>query len=199
VGASHVSREHVILTGPGGMLTIAGGKLTTYRAMAEELVNHAVASLHALDGRPKPARPPTAEEPLPGGEVRDLEPLGSPGLELGLPIATVDHLVRLFGSECAALFNLVRERRELARPLGIATPAIEAEVVHVTRRELACRVEDVLVRRLHLFYETPDQGAGAARRTAELMAEELGWDAVRVNEETERYNTMLRQASGRRD
>jgi len=72
-------------------------------------------------------------------------------------------------------------------------------VVHVTRRELACRVEDVLVRRLHLFYETPDQGAGAARRTAELMAEELGWDAVRVNEETERYNTMLRQASGRRD
>jgi len=199
VGASHVSREHVILTGPGGMLTIAGGKLTTYRAMAEELVNHAVASLHALDGRPRPARPPTAEEPLPGGEVRDLEPLGSPGLELGLPIATVDHLVRLFGSECAALFNLVRERRELARPLGIATPAIEAEVVHVTRRELACRVEDVLVRRLHLFYETPDQGAGAARRTAELMAEELGWDAVRVNEETERYNTMLRQASGRRD
>ena len=199
VGASQVSREHLILTGPGGMLTIAGGKLTTYRSMAEQLVNHAVAALHNMDGRPKAPAAPTGEEPLPGGEVHDLEPLGSPGLELGLPIATVDHLVRLFGSECAAVFNLVREQRELARPLGPKTPAIEAEVVHVTRRELACRVEDVLVRRLHLYYETPDHGLSVAHRTAELMGAELGWDAARVSEEAERYEAMLTRESGRRD
>lgn len=198
VGASHISREHLIVTGPGGMLTIAGGKLTTYRLMAEQLVDHAVTALHQLDGRPKPPAAATAEEALPGGEVRDLEPMGSPGLELGLPIATVERAVRLFGSECAALFNLVRERRELANPLGSRTAAIEAEVVHVTRRELACRVEDVLVRRLHLFYEMPDQGAGAARRTAELMGRELDWDDARVSEETGRYLMMLQHASGRR-
>ena len=107
LGASQISREHVILTGPGGMLTIAGGKLTTYRAMAAQLVQHAVSALHALDGRARPPAPPTDEEPLPGGEVRDLEPLGSAGLELGLGIETVDHIVRLFGTECAAVFNLV--------------------------------------------------------------------------------------------
>lgn len=194
VGASQISREHLILTGPGGMLTIAGGKLTTYRVMAEQLVNHAAAALHALDGRPKPPAPPTGSEPLPGGEVRDLEPMGSPGLELGLSIATVDHVVRLFGSECAAVFNLVREHRELARPLDANSPAIEAEVVHVTRRELARRVEDVLVRRLHLYYETPDHGAAAARRTAELMGSELGWDAARVSEEIDRYGMTLNQS-----
>jgi glycerol-3-phosphate dehydrogenase len=194
-GASQVSREHLILTGPGGMLTIAGGKLTTYRAMAEQLVNHAVAALHALDGRPRPPAPPTDEEPLPGGEVHDLEPLGSPGLELGLSIATVDHLVRLYGSECAAVFNLVREQRELARPLDGKSPAIEAEVIHVTRRELARRVEDVLVRRLHLFYETPDHGMTAARRTAELMGAELGWDEARMGDEVERYRGMLKPAA----
>jgi glycerol-3-phosphate dehydrogenase len=197
-GASQVSREHLIITGPGGMLTIAGGKLTTYRSMAEQLVNHVATALHALDGRPRPPAPPTADEPLPGGEVHDLEPLGSPGLELGLPIATVDHLVRLYGSECAAVFNLVREQRDLARPLDGRAPVIEAEVVHVTRRELARRVEDVLVRRLHLFYETPDQGTAAARRTAELMGAELGWDAVQIGEEVERYGRLVKHAGGSR-
>ncbi len=191
VGASQISREHVILTGSGGMLTIAGGKLTTYRLMAEQLVNHAVAALHALDGRPKPPAPPTADEPLPGGEVRDLAPLGQPGLELGLSFETVDHIVGLFGSEAAAIYNLVRERRELMTPLAAGYPAIEAEVVHVARRELAQRVEDVLMRRLHLYYETDDRGLSAARRTAELMGMELGWDEAKVAEELQRYADEL--------
>jgi glycerol-3-phosphate dehydrogenase len=181
------------------MLTIAGGKLTTYRSMSAQLVDHAVAALHALDGRAKPPAAATDTEPLPGGEVHDLEPLGSAGLELGLPIDTVDHIVQLFGAECAAVFNLVQEDRALARPLSAGYPAIEAEVVHVTRRELARRVEDVLVRRLHLYYETRDHGASAARRTAELMGLELGWEPARIMEETARYATLASTTGVRRD
>jgi glycerol-3-phosphate dehydrogenase len=75
-------------------------------------------------------------------------------------------------------------------------PAIEAEVVHAVRRELAQTVEDVLVRRCHLFYEHSDHGALAARRVAELMGEELGWDPPRVAEEAERYRTFVTTASG---
>ncbi len=191
MGASAVPREHVILTGPGGVLTIAGGKLTTYRLMAAELVDLVTAALHQLDGRARPGRPATGTEPLPGGEVSDLEPLGQPGLELGLPAATVDHLVRTFGTECAAVFNLVRERRELAQPLSPHHPAIEAEVVHSARRELARLVEDVLVRRLHLYYETPDHGLSAAHRTAELLGAELGWSPDRVEKESLRYHRMV--------
>ena len=71
--------------------------------------------LHRIQNRPRAPRPPTDTEPLPGGEVSDLEPLADAGLELGLPRETVDHLVRLFGSECAAIYNLVREDRTLAR------------------------------------------------------------------------------------
>ncbi len=190
MGASQVPREHLILTGSGGMLTIVGGKLTTYRVMGAEMVDRVTAALHRLDGRPRPPRPPTDLEPLPGGEVPDLEPLGQPGLELGLPIPTVDHLVRTFGTECAAIFNLVRERRDLARPLSADHPAIEAEVIHTARRELARLVEDVLVRRIHLYYETPDRGAQAAPRTARLLGDELGWNEERVEKETRRYQVM---------
>ena len=84
----------------------------------------------------------------------------------------------------------MRERRELGAPLAPDHPAIEAEVVQVARRELARLVEDVLVRRLHLFYETADRGAGAAGRTAVLLGEELGWSAERVEKERLRYHAM---------
>jgi glycerol-3-phosphate dehydrogenase len=191
LGASRIPREHLILQGRGGMLTIAGGKLTTFRSMAAELVDRVEATLHELDGRPRVPRPPTADEPLPGGEVQDLEPLGRAGLELGLFIETVDHIVRTYGTECSAVFNLVRERRELAAPLLAGYPAIEAEVIHVARRELAQRVDDVLVRRIHPYYEGPDHGLGAARRTAELLAEELGWEPARLEEEVERYRNLV--------
>jgi glycerol-3-phosphate dehydrogenase len=191
--ASQIPREHLIQQGPAGMLSIAGGKLTTYRVMAAELVDRVVAILHDLDGRPRVPRPPTDEEPLPGGEARDLEPLGRAGLELGLFIGTVDHILRTYGTECSAVFNLVRERRELARPLQPGHPAIEAEVIHVVRRELAQRVDDVLIRRVHLFYETEDHGLAAARRTAKLMGEELGWDPETVRREAERYRDLVQR------
>ena len=187
MGESQVSREHVIATGPGGMITIAGGKLTTFRSMAAHCVDQVTAALHALDGRARAPHAATDTEPLPGGEVHDLEPLGQPGLEVGLPIPTVDHLVRLYGTECAAVFNLVRERRELMRPLSPDHPAIEAEVLHVARRELAVQVDDVLVRRLHLYYETADQGVSAAPRVAALLAEELGRDEQWATEAAQRY------------
>jgi glycerol-3-phosphate dehydrogenase len=191
IGASHISREHLIQQGSGGMLTIAGGKLTTYRSMAAELVDRVTALLHELDGRARPLRAPTGETPLPGGEARALEPLGKPGIELGLFGETVEHIVRTYGTECAAIFNLVRERRELATALTAGHPAIEAEVIHIARRELAQRLDDVLVRRIHLYYEAPEHGLGAARRTAELLAEELGWDAARVDEEVDYYRNLV--------
>ncbi|HWA15780.1 MAG TPA: glycerol-3-phosphate dehydrogenase/oxidase, partial [Gemmatimonadales bacterium] len=114
---SQVSREHLIQVGPGGMVTIAGGKLTTYRSMAAQLVDEVVKQLHALDGRARLPQSPTDTEPLPGGEVKDLEPLAQPGRELGLFGDTIEHLLRSYGTECAAIFNLIRDRRELAQRL----------------------------------------------------------------------------------
>ena len=63
-------------------------------------------------------------------------------------------------------------------------------MVHAVRRELAQTVEDVLVRRVHIYYETADRGVPAARRVAELMARERGWDEARVEAEAARYVTF---------
>lgn len=171
---SGLPREHAIVEGPGGMITVAGGKLTTYRVMARETVDRVVVRLRerGLATELRPAR--TEAEPLPGGETADFEPFRERALELGLGGDTADHLVRHYGTETAGIVNLAAIHRELQRRLHPDHGAIEAEVVHAARRELAQRPEDVLVRRIHLTYETRDHGAAAARRVAELLARELG-------------------------
>lgn len=170
-----VSREHTILTGPGGMLTIAGGKLTTNREMAAQLVDRIGHEFHRLEGRRRPPRAPTDRRPLPGGEARDFEPFRRSALDAGLDEGSADHLILHYGTETAAVLNLIRNDRALGARLVPDHPAIAATVVHAVRREYALSVEDVLVRRIHLYYETRDQGCSAAPRVSELMATELGW------------------------
>lgn len=179
--ASAVSREHRVVVGPGGMVTVAGGKLTTYRRMGAEVVDAVARKLGAvLD------RPPTDREPLPGGEARVTGPFLQAGLDLGLPRPAAERLTDRYGSEAAGILNLARDDRSLLAPVHPGHPAIGAEVVHHVRRELAVRVADVRSRRLHLDTETPDRGAAATSGIAELMGRELGWDAARVRVEAAR-------------
>ena len=149
------SREHAIVYGSGGMITVVGGKLTTYRAMAAEVVDRAAARAPA-PGRPprRAGAPRTDEEPLPGGEAADLAQFRERGLELGVAPESVEHLLRHYGTEAAGIYNLGVGERRLLRRLVPPHPAVEAEVVHAVRREMAQTVEDVMVRRTHLFYET---------------------------------------------
>ena len=197
--ASAVSREHVIRRGPGGMFTIAGGKLTTYRSMAAELVDAVAAEMAQRDGRRRPEPADTDTESLPGGEAADLSPLRQATLDLGLGLSveTVDHLIAHYGTEAAAVCNLVRSDRRLLAPLHPAHPAIEAEVIHHVRRELAAEVDDVLVRRIHLFYETADHGAEAAPRVAALLGRELGWGDAEVAAALARWEAVSRPAARR--
>jgi len=190
--ASKRSREHAVVHGSGGMLTVVGGKLTTYRSMAAEVVDQAMRELRHRDGRQRHGEARTDEDPLPGGEAADLSQFRDRGLELGIAPASVDHLLRHYGTEAAGIFNLGGADRTLLRRLVESHPAIEAEVIHAVRRELAQTVEDVLVRRFHLYYEDPDAGLSAAGRVAALMAEELGWDEGRAAAEAERYRAFVR-------
>jgi glycerol-3-phosphate dehydrogenase len=175
-----VSREHAILRSASGMLTIAGGKLTTHREMAAQLVDRIGGEFRQLEGRRVPPRAPTDREPLPGGEAADLEPFRREALEAGLAPESAEHLLRHFGGETSAVLNLIRNNRRLAERLEPGHPAIAATVVQAARREHARTVEDVLVRRIHLYYETRDRGRGAAPRVAELLGAELGWDAGQI-------------------
>lgn len=194
--ASSLSREHAIVEGAGGMIAVAGGKLTTYRAMAAETVDRVVRRLGPRGGGAWPAWAATDTEPLPGGETADLTAFAAMGNDAGLPPATIAHLLRHYGTEAAGICNLAVSDRMLARPLDPDHPAIAAEVIHAVRRELALRVEDVLVRRIHLFYEVPDRGRRAAANVATLMGGELGWDDTRIAAERERYAAMVKAACG---
>jgi glycerol-3-phosphate dehydrogenase len=187
------SREHAIVQGSGGMITVVGGKLTTYRAMAKEVVDRAVRELRLREGRPRAVETGTDEEALPGGETDDFAEFRARGLELGVVPESVEHLVRQYGTEAAGIYNVGAVDRRLLRRLIPPHPAIEAEVLHAVRREMAQTVEDVMVRRIHLYFEHAERGIPAATRVAELMGRERGWDEARVAAEAARYVEFARR------
>jgi len=194
VAPSATSREHRVVEGPGGLLTIAGGKLTTYRLMARDVVDRVAARLHALDGRPRAPRAPTDRLPLPGGETADLDGLVKAATQRGARESTARYLVGAYGSEAAAVLNLVERDRALGQPIVAGRPEVWAEVTHAVEREMALRLSDVLIRRLHLFYATRDQGVSAAGAVADRMAAALGWDATRRDAELSDYRTQVERS-----
>ncbi|MGH7548587.1 MAG: glycerol-3-phosphate dehydrogenase/oxidase [Gemmatimonadales bacterium] len=191
---SELSREHRIVESPSGLLSIAGGKLTTYRVMGRDMGDRVAARLSAIDGRPKAPPPPTDRLPLPGGEPADLTVLVEAARGRGASESTARHLVASYGSESAGVLNLADRDRRLGRLIASGHPEIWAEVVHAVEREMAVRLEDVLVRRLHLFYRERDHAAHAAPAVAEHMAALLGWDAARVGEELDEYRGAVERA-----
>jgi glycerol-3-phosphate dehydrogenase len=191
---SEVSREHRIVESVQGLISIAGGKLTTYRVMARDVADRVAARLHELDGRPVAPRPPTDRLPLPGGEAAELEVLVEGARARGVTEGTARHLVASYGSEAAAVLNLVDRDRALGDHMVPGRPEIWAEVAHAVEREMAVRVQDVLIRRLHLFYEYAEQAAAVAAPVAQRMKKLLGWDDVREAEELVDYFKVVERA-----
>jgi glycerol-3-phosphate dehydrogenase len=191
---SQVSREHRVLESPHGLISIAGGKLTTYRVMARDVVDRVAARLRELDGRPRARRPPTDTLALPGGEAADLEVLVEAARGRGAPEATARHLVANYGSEAAAVLNLVDRERHLGTPIVPGRPEIWAEINYAVEREMAVRVQDVLVRRLHLFYEVPDHAQSVAAGVCARMKQLLGWDDSRAAEELRDYVQLVERS-----
>jgi glycerol-3-phosphate dehydrogenase len=174
--ASSVPREHRISEAPSGLVTVAGGKLTTYRVMAAQTVDLVARQLHDLDGRRVPERAATDREPLPGGEISDLAQLTDELVQEGLDAAAAEHLATTYGAEAASIARIAQVEPALGAPLLEGRRWIQAEVVHHARREMALTVSDVLTRRLHVLYRVPGHGLEAAGKVAELLGRELGWD-----------------------
>lgn len=167
IHASAVSREHRIVRGSGGVFTIVGGKLTTWRAMAAEMTDQIVKTL--ADNHHRAPKNASKTVPLPGGETAVFDGFRAGGLELGLTEATVNHLLSHFGAETPGIYKLCRERPDLLERLHPEHPAIGAEVIFAAEREYAMTADDVLARRLHLTTETQDHGAAAVERVTALL------------------------------
>ena len=194
LSTAQVSREHRIVESPSGFITIAGGKLTTHRVMGRDVVDRVTERLHQADGRPVPPRPPTEHLVLPGGDIADLEVLVESARGRDIPEPVARHLVRSYGSESAALVNLIERDRTLGRPIIEGRPETWAEVVHGVEREMAMRLTDILIRRTHLFYEDAGHGSAAAPPVARRMGELLGWEQDRETEEIADYLTEVQRA-----
>jgi glycerol-3-phosphate dehydrogenase len=191
VKESQVSREHSIYESHTGLISIAGGKLTTARSMAEELVDLAVARLEERFGlRPRP-RCTTRNAPVYGKGGPDfhrrLERLAR---KVRLDDDIISRL-QLLGTGALEVLRLLHEDQSLARRVGEGVSYIEAEVVYSARREMVVNLEDFMVRRSFIFYEDRRQGLGCMERVAELLGKELGWDGEEKARQMEDYRGVV--------
>jgi glycerol-3-phosphate dehydrogenase len=186
------SREHRVTVESNGVVRIGGGKYTTYRVMACDVID-------AILGREEAKRRPsdTAERRLIGaaepaalervaGELSTIPAVREVGAE------TSARLVARHGTEAPAVVALGAEL-DLVRPLVAGRPFLEAEVAWAARHELALSLDDVLARRTRLAQELPDRGAAIAPRVARILGAELGWGEAREALEVEAYLTSARR------
>ncbi len=176
---SKVPREEVILESRAGLITVAGGKLTTHREIAQKLVDRVMKEL----GKPA-TRCPTLATPLPGarplgreadaGDAASLRSIGRDAAEI---------LCARYGTRAPVVARIAAERPELAAPLSRGCPALGAEVVHAIRNEMTHSLHDFLVRRTSLSWRYPVEADSAAPAVAKIMAAELGWDPSREEQE----------------
>jgi glycerol-3-phosphate dehydrogenase len=180
---SSVSREHVIRVDEDGLITIAGGKLTTYRRMAAEVVDRAVELLQltgSLDRRLRESQ--TATEPLPGAvgwpENDDHAAVAAQIRERGgqgMSEETARLLGDTYGMRGLDIAESAARDPELAVPLVEGRPEIMAQIDFAVNVELAATVRDVMIRRTQLFFRDFDQGLSATDGIADRMAALLGW------------------------
>jgi glycerol-3-phosphate dehydrogenase len=186
------SREHRVTGDASGLVRISGGKYTTYRVMARDVVDAAVGRGMAT------ARPSeTAELPLVGAAPRAaLDQLAVRlALEPGMDGRTARALVDRHGTEATEVLALGRQL-DLVRPLGPEIDQLEAEVAWAARRELAFTMDDVLARRMRLAQVLPDRGESIAPRVAEILGAELGWEPARRASEVTAYLETARREYG---
>ncbi len=183
IAESQVSREHQIFIGEDGLITIAGGKLTTYRKMAEEVVDTAVRLLRLsgqLSGELHAANTDTV--PLPGAvgwpEDDDHGKVAKKVAEVAggrLSESTCMHLVNAYGRRAIWIAERCTANPSLGELLIEGRPEILAQVDFAVDEELAATVSDFMIRRTQLFFRDFDQGLGAAEKVADRMASLIGW------------------------
>ncbi len=181
---SKLSREHIVAHSVPGLVVVAGGKWTTYRVMAKDAIDEAVAAL---------------DEKVPASTTEDVALLGAEGYQaawnkrskiaraFGVHRVRIEHLLNRYGTMTDELLDLMRERPELNHALPGADDYLEAEVVYAATHEGALHLDDVLARRTRISIEAWDRGVSAAPVAARLMGEALGWSEARVEQEVAFY------------
>jgi glycerol-3-phosphate dehydrogenase len=169
-----LSRRHSVLASAGGVITVTGGKLTTYRRMAADTVDAAVKE---LDGRGRHS-----------SQTKRIQLHGAAGWDAGdLP----RDLAERYGSDARDVLGLASADASLATPIIPGLPYRGAEVVYAVRAEMARTVDDVLSRRTRARLLARDASADASADVAALMARELGWSDAERDRQVAAYNALI--------
>ena len=184
---SKLSREHAVSTVVPGLITVAGGKYTTYRVMAADAVDAVTEAL----GRSE--RSCTEAVPLVGATGWDdiRARADEFARAAGVSPAVVEHLLGRYGAETTEVLGYLRDEPALAEPLPGTDDYLAVEALVAAAIEGALHLDDVLTRRTRISIETLDRGVSAAPVVARLMARVLGWDEATIAREVEAYRTRV--------
>ena len=183
---ARLARDHVIVESKSGLVTLAGGKWTTYRKMAEDLVNYLDRTREL--GLPKSR---TKELVLLGG--RDYDPAEEEELALLLDPDTAYHLAHTYGDAARAFLDFAKATGGLVR-LVPGLPYLEAEVRWAARFELAETPLDFLLRRTRLAFLELEAARKALPRVTEILADEKGWGPAEAERHRRTAEDWLAQA-----
>jgi glycerol-3-phosphate dehydrogenase len=186
------SRHDEVWISPPGLVTVAGGKLTTYRPMAHRILEGVAETL----GRVLPGVERSAEVPLPGAPS---EPISTYRLKMhetltrrGLAPDTVERLQFLYGTELEELLAYGDEEPGWLEPLSLSLPALRGEVRLAVEHGMALHLADVLDRRMALLLFSGDGGVSGLVEAASIMGKLLGWTEEHRKAEMEEYLVILR-------
>lgn len=168
-----LSRRHQVAVSHGGLITVTGGKLTTYREMAEDTVD----VITKIIGRGGPCR--TRKLGLVGAAGFQPSPRGTPEAHLGDRYGTM-----------AADVSMLAADLDLGAPLVAGQPYLKAEAVYSARHEMAVTLTDILCRRTRAHLVDRHATRASARSVAELIAPELDWDAATIDREVADYEAL---------
>ncbi|CAB4532930.1 MAG: FAD-dependent oxidoreductase [Actinobacteria bacterium] len=183
-----LSREHTVDRPAAGFVSIAGGKYTTYRVMAKDVVDRAVIELRRLTQESV-----TEKLPLVGADgyfalEQQKERIAQ---ESGLDVATVTHLLNRHGSLISEILDLINEEPKLLGKLDVNLPYIKAEIVYAASHEGARSVDDVISRRTRLSFEAVNHGLHLADEIATLISPILGWSSKERKESVAQYTELV--------
>lgn len=194
---SETSREEEIFESPSGLLSLGGGKLTTYRSVAEKVVDRVVARLRTADPSRRFGSCQTLSTPLPGANV-DMPARGgyqgfAKRMRATAPPAldekTMRHLLGRYGASAPEIIALLGSDPAAARRLVPTLPYRRGEVPRAASAELAMTVDDVLRRRLRLTFRDAASGLDIVEDVAEMMGVVHGWGRDEIAAAVERYRS----------
>ena len=173
-----LSRRHQVAVSESGVVRVSGGKLTTYREMAEDTVE---AAMQQLGRRPRASRRQS---------TRHLKLLGARGHRETDAGTLTGHLARRYGSLAAEVKALIAFEPSLGDPIAAGHPYVLAEVVYAVRHEMATTLDDVLTRRTRLHIFDRQAALLAAPTVAALMGAELHWGAAETERQLDHYRQL---------